>query len=182
MKIIKFNKKERSGYSSEGSGSMADIAFLLLIFFLVATTIFNEVGIKSTLPEWKPTATLKPKHVDNVSTIFINSQNKILFEGKEVESQRFDMVFADYVKRLLTKSKNVELTVSLGYDRSTTYGVYLRVLDSIKKIYTDAYDKLALTQFNRRFDKCSVEEKREIYNHLNLDIWEMPPSDLLSEK
>ena len=176
---IQFKRREKQG--KESNGSMADIAFLLLIFFLVATTIFNEKGIKTTLPEWKPDAMTKATHVDHVIRVFVNGKDQILYQGKAISGKFFEKAIKDDLQSLIKKDKDVEVTVSLGYDRSTNYGLYLRILDGIKNAFKNAYDEYAMSKFNHKFDHCSKKEKEKIYNVLSFDVWEMPVSDFLAE-
>jgi biopolymer transport protein ExbD len=66
------------------AGSMADIAFLLLIFFLVTTTMEKEAGIMRILPEISQEVT-EPINRRNVIDILVNDENKILFKGEPVK-------------------------------------------------------------------------------------------------
>ena len=174
---IQFKRKNRPRRTP--GGSMADIAFLLLIFFLVATTIFNEKGVKITLPEWKPKAQIIGRHVDHLVKIFVNGKDEILYQGETISKRDFERIMTDNLSLFLKEDKKVQVTVSLGYDRSTNYGTYLSVLDGIKKAFGKIYDDFAMANFNHKFDKCDNAEKNLIINSIALDIWEMPLSDYL---
>lgn len=67
------------------AGSMADIAFLLLIFFLVTTTMEKEAGIMRILPEIQNEDSSEPVNERNVITVLVNDNNNILFKGEPVE-------------------------------------------------------------------------------------------------
>lgn len=78
------------------AGSMADIAFLLLIFFLVTTTMEKEAGIMRILPEISEEVT-EPINRRNVIDILVNDENNILFKGepvkmKEVKPRLMEMI------------------------------------------------------------------------------------------
>lgn len=62
-------------------GSMADIAFLLLIFFLVATTMETDQGIMRRLPRLDGEAPITEHHNRNVMVILVNRENQIMVEG-----------------------------------------------------------------------------------------------------
>ncbi len=66
------------------AGSMADIAFLLLIFFLVTTTMDQDVGILRQLPPPVPDDMETPPEVKqrNVYEVLVNSQDQLLVEGE----------------------------------------------------------------------------------------------------
>ena len=69
------------------AGSMADIAFLLLIFFLVTTTMDQDVGILRQLPPPVPDDMEKPPEVKerNVYEVLVNSRNQLLVEGEPMD-------------------------------------------------------------------------------------------------
>ena len=66
------------------AGSMADIAFLLLIFFLVTTTMDVDTGISRKLPEKQPPDAPEPPKLKekNVFVVTVNRNNDILVEGE----------------------------------------------------------------------------------------------------
>ena len=81
------------------SGSMADIAFLLLVFFLVTTTIANDKGILIILPP--PDSEMEDIDVDipqkNLFTILANSNDQLLIEGGEGKfAGRGDLYLRDF--------------------------------------------------------------------------------------
>lgn len=77
----------RGGAPEVNAGSMADIAFLLLIFFLVTSQMTEEAGMLTILPEKVNEDVEPPKPVNerNVIEVLVNDENKILFEGKKVK-------------------------------------------------------------------------------------------------
>jgi biopolymer transport protein ExbD len=80
----------RSRMSNEiNAGSMADIAFLLLIFFLVATTIVEDKGITVKLPPWSDEEVDPTKlNTRNVFSVLVNAQNQLLVRGEPTQVQR----------------------------------------------------------------------------------------------
>ena len=87
------------------SASMADIAFLLLIFFMVCTTIFNERGLQLVLPEWHSEVT--PVHPDNLAVVLLNDAGAILLDNQPVQIYNVERQLR---KRLLS---NPNLVISL---------------------------------------------------------------------
>lgn len=81
------------------AGSMADIAFLLLVFFLVTTTINRpETGIRSEVPEIQIEDVVSPLPPEPVFQrdllmIYANSQNRLLIEKKEYSPEEVDQIY-----------------------------------------------------------------------------------------
>ncbi len=135
-------RKKNRGTPEINAGSMADIAFLLLIFFLVTTTIGADKGINMLLPPKKteetPPVDLKDR---NVFKVIVNSRNQLLVEEEPmaIENLRSE------AKRFLANngadpglSENPDKAViSLKTDRGTQYDVYLRVLDELSAAYNE---------------------------------------------
>lgn len=116
--------KKRNREVEIPSASLADIAFLLLIFFLVATTIDVDKGLDLTLPEMGQTKEIPKK---NITNLLINDAGQILLDNEEVQVGEVDDIIRD---KLLANDK---LIVSVKTDRKTKYDIYIKVLDQLKK-------------------------------------------------
>ncbi len=105
------------------TSSMADIAFLLLVFFLVTTTIDMDKGLGIVLPAEGQETEVSKK---NITNILINAQNKVMIDKEIVEVSAI---------KLLIKQKliaNEKLIVSLKTAPQTSYETYLKVVDQLK--------------------------------------------------
>lgn len=151
------------------AGSMADIAFLLLIFFLVTTTIASDKGILNVLPP-KLDPNNPPPEIDknerNIFTILINANDDLLVEGEyrdnangldqdikafvlnfgrpdEEASALFNTLPAS-LQALAARDQDSsdspgEAVVSIKTNRGTSYEKYLEIFDLAKKAYFDIY-------------------------------------------
>lgn len=138
-----FRTKERKETDSVNAGSMADIAFLLLIFFLVSTTIQTQKGLMLPLPAEQDPQTV-PMNERNIYKIRINSKNELLVEGEP----RLNLVgLKEDIKthvlnegRLPNYSINPKKAIiSLKTNRGTNYETFINVLDEIKGAYYQIY-------------------------------------------
>jgi biopolymer transport protein ExbD len=105
------------------TASMADIAFLLLTFFLVTTSLDLDKGLGLRLPE---KGDPKPIPRKNIAQIFINAQGDVLLDDQEIPISGIK----EKVKTLLADNPN--LVVSIKTDRSTKYQAFVSVLDQVK--------------------------------------------------
>jgi len=133
-------KKSRSA-PEINTGSMADIAFLLLIFFLVTTTIASDKGIQILLPPKKDVNAPPPVplHDKEVFKVLINSKNMLLVED---EPMSIDNLRAEVKKFVNNRGRDPKSStnpqkavVSIKSDRGTSYETYISVLDEIKAGY-----------------------------------------------
>ena len=104
--------------------SMADIAFLLLTFFLVTTTIKVDMGIGLTLPPRGKTIEVRRK---NITNLLINAQGEVLLDNELIQIPMIKGV----IERKL--DENEKLIVSVKTDRRTKYDVYIKVMDQLKQ-------------------------------------------------
>lgn len=146
-------KSSRDRMSNEiNAGSMADIAFLLLIFFLVTTTIVEDKGILVKLPPWseeEPDITkLKER---NVYSVLVNAQNQLLVREQpmRVEDLRENAkeFIANPQRREDLAEKPTKAIISLKNDRGTNYDTYLRVYNELKGAYNDLWNELCQRKF-----------------------------------
>ena len=115
-------RKARVGAIPEGG--MADIAFLLLVFFLVTTTIDTDKGIGIILPAEGQEIEINKK---NILNLLISSSGNVLLGGKPIAINQID----DRVKEAIRK--NDKLIISVKAHEKAQYDVYIEVLDQLKK-------------------------------------------------
>lgn len=114
------------------TATLPDIAFLLLIFFLVTTTIDLDKGIPLTLPERG--AGLARINPENISNILINAQNEVLLDNEPVLiPEIMERVRTRVEDRGLDKDGKPLLVVSIKTERGTSYNTFIEVLDQVKR-------------------------------------------------
>ena len=117
-------KKQRRPMQEINSSSMADIAFLLLVFFLVTTTISMDKGISLVLPSEGNELEVNRKNIVN---ILMNESGKVLLDDKPTKVNAISGI----VKRKL--SGNPNLIFSVQTHPRTKYQDYLNVLDQLNE-------------------------------------------------
>ena len=109
------------------TASMADIAFLLIVFFLVTTTMNQDKGLSLHLPPIGESKEVKDK---NICNIWINAGDQIaFFENDQFSVVAFDQLRAQVEQRLAANDK---LIFSLKAERGATYSIFVSVLDELK--------------------------------------------------
>jgi biopolymer transport protein ExbD len=157
---------------------MADIAFLLLIFFLVTTTIQEDKGVLVKLPIWDDEPITQPLDENNVLTVIVNSSDQLLIEEKSASIDQIPALLADHIISPLRKPTNA--VVSLTHDRGTSYAKYLAVYDALKLGYQNIWDDAANREYGKAFDLLEVADQRKIKDALPMVISEAEPSDIVS--
>lgn len=114
-------KKERE--VAIPTSSMADIAFLLLTFFLVTTSLDLDKGLGLTLP---PKGDSLPIPKKNIASILVNETGGVMLDDEIVEIPRIK----DLIKQRL--AENDKLIVSIKTARETQYQVFMSVLDQVQ--------------------------------------------------
>lgn len=178
------SKKKRAS-AEINAGSMADIAFLLLIFFLVTTTIDTDKGIAIKLPpmpeEDQPQDDLKLKE-RNVLKILVNSNNQLLADGELItikELKRKTKEFIDNPAKDPTLAENPQKAViSLKNDRGTAYNTYIQVHNELKAAYNELRNGMAMSKHGKPFDKLTKDEAAEIQDYYRQVISEAEPEDI----
>lgn len=150
------------------AGSMADIAFLLLIFFLVTTTIASDKGLYVQLPPKKETQDEVKINERNIFSILINSKDQMLVEEEPMELPELKAAVKKFVTNngLDPKSSDSpqDAVVSLKTDRGTSYEMYIAVLDDLKLAYNELradYLGMTLEEFLNLDTKESDEDKEK---------------------
>ena len=119
---MKTNRRFKGG--DIPTSSMADIAFLLLIFFLVTTTIDMDKGLGMVLPAEGEELEINKK---NILNCLINSAGSVLLGGEPVEVRNLSRVVRQKI------AENDKLVISVKAHKAANYNDYIRVIDQLKE-------------------------------------------------
>lgn len=168
------------------AGSMADIAFLLLIFFLVTTTMDVDTGLTRKLPPPLEDQNEPPPEVKerNVFQVLVNANDELLVEGEFMKvsnlreaAKKFivgDPNNSDMPEFKLTDVPvlgNIPVSkqiVSLQNDRGTSYEMYIKVQNELVAAYNEVRNEYAEEKFNKDMKALENESKRSKKAELEL--------------
>lgn len=164
------------------AGSMADIAFLLLIFFLVTTTMDSDAGLQVKLPPWPDPSQPPPTSTQNnrdVLEVLINANNQLLVEKKIMKVNELN----EFTKQFLTNegrdpnmaTSSKKAIISLKNDRGTGYETYVSVYNELIRAYNEVRDEAAEKKFGKPFSKLTKKQKDEIKDMHPMKISEAEP-------
>jgi biopolymer transport protein ExbD len=155
-------KKKKIPEAAIPTASMADIAFLLLLFFLVATVIDVDTGLGLTLPELLEDQVEVKVDPNRMAAVLVNENGDVLIDGNVIPVfQIKDMLKA----RIASKNdlpKNKKMIVSLKTDRKTVYNVYIAALDQIKLAFFEVRDEYSNSKFGKKFSDLDQERQNEV--------------------
>ncbi|MDP2335252.1 MAG: biopolymer transporter ExbD [Bacteroidota bacterium] len=184
------------------SASMADIAFMLLIFFITATSMDVDSGLERVLPQMPPenqkqddTPPIKER---NVFSVLLDANNRLMVEGELIRIENLK----EKTKEFLTNPNNsenlpetketeipilgsVEVTkgvISLRNDQGTQYGMYLHVQNELVAAINELRNELATTKFNKIYANCTGEQQDAIREAIPSRISEAEPKTIGGKK
>lgn len=181
-------------------GSTADIAFLLLCYFLMTTTMGEQSGLNRRLPPIPDKDQAQDQQVNrrNIIIVRINSADK-LFAGNEA----MDIAFLkDKIKEFLTNPANdpalpeKEVTniegfgdfpvskgvISLQNDRGTSYQAYIHVQNELVKAVNELRDDFAQQHFGKKYARLDEEKQKICRTAIPQNISEAEPKDVTKKK
>lgn len=170
------------------AGSMADIAFLLLVFFLVTTTMDSDLGMMRKLPPTLPPDMPKPPPIKdrNVFVVLANANDQLLVEGELMDISELKDAAKEFIdnpmdREGLPEKKQVDVpifgnmmvskqVISLQNDNGTSYELYIKVQNELAKAYNELRDEISMDRFGQTFealqesgDKQKVKAVKSVY-------------------
>lgn len=183
------------------SSSTADMAFILLIFFLITTSMDTDRGLARLLPappqnEKQDDIIIKER---NVLQIRLNSQNQLLCGSDYIsvtqlrEKAKEFIANVDNAADLPEKhAKNIPFfgnvmvtsnhVISVQTDRGTSYDSYFYVQNELVAAYNELRNGLAKSKFNKAYDSCSKEQQAAIREYFPMKISEAEPKNYGGKK
>lgn len=158
------------------AGSMADIAFLLLIFFLVTTTIETDAGLDRKLPPIEPPENPPIIKQKNIFTVVVNKDNQLLVEdevmqladlraaavsfldnGAGVGEQGEACDYCEGARDPESSDHPSKAIISLQNDRLTEYGTYIAVQNELVAAYNELRNREAERLFGTSFTDMNAQ-------------------------
>jgi biopolymer transport protein ExbD len=154
------------------TASQADLAFLLLLFFLVSTTIDVDTGIGLTLPEYIPPEEQVKVEVskDRIANLLINDAGDILLNNELVTVGQILPKIKPRIIEKIDLPANKKLIVSVKTDANTSYNRYIQVLDQIKEAYFEVREEYAQQKWGKRVIDLNEEQMNEIKEKIPIII------------
>ncbi len=183
-------------------GSMADISFLMLIFFLMVTTMDPEQGLSRLLPPM-PEKDQKAEDLNvnrrNILEVKINQRNNVFAGGQYIsDDSQLENLVIDFLKNPTNdeklsarKAKNIEGfgeymvsegVVSLQNDRSTNYKTYIEVQNILVKAFNKIRDEFSMSNFGKVYTNLNEEQQRIVRDAIPQTISESEPKDVAKKK
>jgi biopolymer transport protein ExbD len=176
------------------ASSMADIAFLLLIFFLVTTTMNVDTGLVRML---SPIPEEKPEEQDvkqrNIFVVLINQSDRLLVEGQPLDISMLrekakEFIANPYNDLNLPEKQELEVeyfgmvdvtkgVVSLQNHRGTSYQMYMMVQNELVAAYNELRNELARTKFGKSYADLIDEQQKAINKIYPYRISEAEPRE-----
>ncbi len=187
---------------SINASSMADISFLLLIFFLVTTSMAVNKGLMRKLPPPIPKDFEQPDikvNKRNTLVVLINSQNQLMVLGEQMDIKDLRQRAKDFIKNefndpnlpvvtpvevnlLGTMNITKDHVVSLQNDRGTDYQSYIEVQNELVAAYNELRDELAKERFGAYYNDLTVDQQKAVQQVYPQKISEAEPKNYGGEE
>lgn len=161
------------------AATLADITFLLLIFFLVTTSMDKDSGLERRLPQWVDPSTVKNDNQQinerNVFVVLVNKDNLLLVENeyaniKDLRAKAREFMGNPADNPNLSEKEPIQVqglgevmvskgVISLRNDVGTNYGTYIEVQNELVGAINDLREEFARSRFGKSFEKLTEDEK-----------------------
>ncbi|MFO7617420.1 MAG: biopolymer transporter ExbD [Bacteroidales bacterium] len=175
--------------------SMADVAFILLIFFIVSTTMDVDSGIYRVLPQWVEDVEAPKINKRNTFIVSINKNNDLGINGEYAHISDIKDRLKEFITNpkddqhlsekefkevegipgIVPQSKGI---VSLQNDRGTDYGAYMQVQNELVKGFNELRDEFAAAYFGMKFNKLDEARQEAVRKVIPTAISEAEPQEI----
>jgi biopolymer transport protein ExbD len=158
------------------STSSADIAFLLLVFFLVTSSFDAQTGIYRKMEPAEPKDALRESlkiQQKNLLTLRIDADNRIRYEEEPLEEAQLRALG----KRFIAESDLAQHVISLKVNREAHYQTYLSALNELTAAYAELRDEAAQSRYALSFLRLTAEQKDSIRTDIPMHIAESEPTE-----
>ena len=155
--FVRRNKRQVPGLNT---ASTADISFMLLIFFLVTTSMDVDKGLFRLLPSPEPQKQLKTETIVDKNTLMalhVTADHRLLLNDKPIEVSRLKGEIIQFVNRLGNRH-----LISIESDREADYDLYFQMQNQIMMAYNELRNQYSMKHFGKAFDALSSSQKESV--------------------
>ena len=179
------------------SSSTADMAFILLCFFLMTTTMDQDKGLQRRLPPMPdPNQQAQDQKVNrrNIIVVKINSADRLLAGTEPMDVSQLKDKIKEFLSNPindpnLPEKEEIEIegfgpcmvskgVISLQNDRGTSYQAYIAVQNELVKAVNELRDEFAMANFGKLYSKLNEEEAEIVRKAVPQNISEAEPKDV----
>lgn len=194
--------RKKRKVASINATSSADIAFMLLLFFLMTSSMDTDRGLARRLPPPVP-KDQKKEDIDikkrNLMVVLINSSNQILADGQYVELRQLKDMVKEFIENPYNDEKKPEKVevdvpffgtlmvtknhvISLQNDRGTEYQAYINVQNELAAAYNELRDDVSKRKFGKAFMDLDDEQQKAVQIIYKQNISEAEPKNYGDKK
>ncbi len=163
-------KKRKIKEAEIPTASQADLAFLLLLFFLVSTVIDVDTGIGLSLPEPIEETEIVPVSKDRMAALLVNENGDVLLDGTPISIFQIKSQLKPRIVSKIDLPANKKLIVSVKTDRKTNYNIYIQTLDQVKLSYFELRDEYSNSNFGNKYNDLSAEDQKKVQDKIPIII------------
>ena len=188
------NKKKTPALNTS---STADIAFLLLCYFLMTTTMGSQTGLSRRLPPMPdPNAKVEDQKVNrrNIIVVKINSADRLLAGSEAIDVSQLKDKIKEFLSNPADDPTLPEKTItdiegygpypvskgviSLQNDRGTSYHAYIAVQNELVKAVDELRDEFSRSTYGKAFDRLTEDQQEIVKKAIPQNISEAEPKDV----
>ena len=141
--------------------STADISFILLVFFLIMTSMDADKGLTRMLPPLENEDRREMTEIEksNVLSLQITADSRLLADGKPLELAQLRKRVAAFVANAADRRNHI---IMIDVDRRSSYEAYFNVQNEIAAAYNVLRDSYAVKRFGSTYGMCTPEQREKV--------------------
>lgn len=156
-----FQRQDKRTISPINTTSTADISFILLVFFLVMTSMDMDKGLQRQLPPIDDSDRQEVVDIrkDNLLTLQITPSGRLLADGRPLDTDKLRARVIKFISNAPDRHSHV---IALDVDRNASYEAYFKVQNEIAAAYNTLRDRYALRKYGQPYARCTAEQREAV--------------------